>query len=59
MDTNLSFQTIRPLPPQIRVPSHLWAHLRASTTLFGKKWYYGTNLQTICFLVSFEEVIVN
>ena len=38
-------------PSPIRVPSRLWTHLRASTALFGKKWYYGTNLQAIGFLV--------
>ena len=54
MEKNLPFQTIRPLPSPIRVPSRLWAHLRASADLFGKKWYYGINLQAIGFLVLFE-----
>ena len=52
MEKNLPFQTIGPLPPTIKVPSQLWVHLRASTGLFGKKWYYGTNLQAIGFLVT-------
>ena len=51
MEKNLPSQTIRPLPPPIRVLSQLRAHLRASATLLGKKWYYGTNLQAIGFLV--------
>ena len=53
MEKNLPFETIRPLPPPIRIPSRLWAHFRASTTLFGKKWCYGTNLEAIGFLVFF------
>ena len=49
MEKNLPFQTIPPLPPPIRALSQLWAHLCASTDHFGKKWYYGTNLQTLAF----------
>ena len=45
MEKNLPFKAIRPLP------SRLLAHLRTSIALFGKKWYYGTNLQAIGFLV--------
>ena len=41
-------------PSSIRIPSRLWAHLRASTALFGKKWYYSTNIQAIGFLVLFK-----
>ena len=44
-------------PSPIRVPSQLWAHPRASTALFGKKWFYGTNLQAIGFLVYFDVAI--
>ena len=45
MKKNQPSQTVQPL-------SQLRAHLRASATLFGKKWYYGTNLQAIGFLVT-------
>ena len=58
MEKNLPSQTIRPLPPPIRVPSRLRTHPRASATLFGKKWYYGTNLQAIGFLVPFIHEVV-
>ena len=54
MEKNLPSQTIRPLPPPIKVLSRLRAHLCTSAALFGKKWYYGTNLQAIDFLVYFE-----
>ena len=52
MKKNQPSQTVQPLPRQIIVISQLRAHLRASATLFGKKWYYGTNLQAIGFLVT-------
>ena len=57
MEKNLPFQTIRHLRPLIRVPSRLWAHLRASTDLFGKKWYYSSNPQAIGFLVFFNILV--
>ena len=40
MEKNLIFQTIRPLPPRLEYLLD-----------YGKKWYYGTNLQAIGFLV--------
>ena len=52
MEKNLSSQTIRPLSPAIRVFSRLRTHLCASAALFRKKWYYGTNLEAIGFLVT-------
>ena len=51
MEKNLPSQIIRPRPPPIRVLSQLRVHLRESAALFGKKLYYGTNLQVIGFLV--------
>ena len=57
MEENLPSQTIRPLPPSIRVLSWLRTHLRASAALFRKKWYCGTNLQAIGFIVTIEKFI--
>ena len=57
MEKNLPSQTIRPLPPLIRGLSRLRANFRASAALPRKKWYYGTNLEAIGFLVTFSHVI--
>ena len=51
MKKNLLSKAIRPLPSPIRVLPRLRCHLPTSATLFRKKWYYGTNLQAIGFLV--------
>ena len=51
MEKNLLSQTIRPLLRPIRVLLRLMTHPQTTTALFGKKWYYGTNLQTTGFLV--------
>ena len=36
MEKNLPFQTIRPLPPPIRVPSRLWATF-VQTPIYSEK----------------------
>ena len=52
MEKNLLSQTIRPLPPPIRVLLRLRGHPRTTAALFGKKWNYSTNLQNTSFLVN-------
>ena len=56
MEKNLLPQTIWPLLPPIRVLPRLRTHSRTTAALLGKKWYYGTNLQATCFLVSYLKV---
>ena len=51
MEKNLLSQTVWPLHPPIRVLPRLRGHHQTSVALLKKKWYYGTNLQAICFLV--------
>ena len=53
MEKNLVSQTIRPLLPPIRVFLRLRTHPRTTNARFGKKWYWGTNLQATGFLVFF------
>ena len=51
MEKNQQSQTIQPLPLPIRVLPRLRTHPQTTAALFGKKWYYGTNLQATGFLV--------
>ena len=59
MEKNLPYQTIRPLAPPIRLLRQLRTQLRARAVLFGKKWYYSTNLQAIGFAVNFTQDILH